>query len=455
MSIKKNPNIGFSSFANLRPRNCILAGAAGTHSVCVCIYHQNVKLQFSSLSIKGVQYRSLLDNSVCDITDRNCMLQICKYCPKEKGVKDFLMSFEAVTDREYDNIKYKQWVSTDRCNLIEHVEPFEQFIDSLCKNVVKLTRHHFIAKKQSEFLKSLKENVSSDNLINLCDFSENYSFVIQDEAQGFHWVNSQCTVHPFVVYFKDPVTNETKHESFCFLSPNLQHNTIMVYTFLTTLILYVKECHPNIKKIHYFTDGSSAQYKNRYNFSNICKHKQDFELDCEWHFFATSHGKSSCDGIGGTIKRSVAKASLQRIYKNLILTSEFFYTTNKEIEASKRKLNERFSVSLQIPGTRKFHKFVPVNEIKIKALEISFDENGIERSTQKTNDCIPLNPIVEPHNGDYIVCKYNETNWVGFVELCDEEFNDFGISFLYPSGSSRYYYFPEKKTFVMLIWHIF
>ena len=111
--------------------------------------------------------------------------------------------------------------------------------------------------------------------------------------------------------------------------------------------------------------------------------QQDFELDCEWYFFATSHGKSSCDGIGGTVKRSVAKASLQRIDKNQILTSEdmfnyctehlsnkikFFYTTNEEIEASTRKLNERFSESLQIPGTRKFHKFVPVNEIKIKAL---------------------------------------------------------------------------------------
>ena len=28
-------------------------------------------------------------------------------------------------------------------------------------------------------------------------------------------------------------------------------------------------------------------------------------------FFATSHGKSPCDGIGGTIKHLVARASLQ------------------------------------------------------------------------------------------------------------------------------------------------
>jgi hypothetical protein len=29
----------------------------------------------------------------------------------------------------------------------------------------------------------------------LCDSAENYSFVLQDEAQGFHWNNAQATIH--------------------------------------------------------------------------------------------------------------------------------------------------------------------------------------------------------------------------------------------------------------------
>ncbi len=41
-------------------------------------------------------------------------------------------------------------------------------------------------------------------------------------------------------------------------------------------------------------------------------HKIDFGIDAEWHFFATSHGKSTCDGLGGTVKRFATKASLQR-----------------------------------------------------------------------------------------------------------------------------------------------
>lgn len=37
----KHPSlkIGFSKFAELRPRYCVLAGASGTHSVCVCTIH--------------------------------------------------------------------------------------------------------------------------------------------------------------------------------------------------------------------------------------------------------------------------------------------------------------------------------------------------------------------------------------------------------------------------------
>ncbi|CAL4228697.1 unnamed protein product, partial [Meganyctiphanes norvegica] len=108
----------------------------------------------------------------------------------------------------------KQWVLTDRCNPIEKDNFFEKFIDSLCTNVVKLTSHHFIAKKQSEFLKDFLKNPSKFAIIIIGDFAENYSFVVQDEAQGFHWENSQCTVHQFVVYFKDLKSNKTKHDSY-------------------------------------------------------------------------------------------------------------------------------------------------------------------------------------------------------------------------------------------------
>ena len=43
--------IGFSKFAELRSRHCVLAGASGTHAVCVCTIHQNMKLMMQSIKL--------------------------------------------------------------------------------------------------------------------------------------------------------------------------------------------------------------------------------------------------------------------------------------------------------------------------------------------------------------------------------------------------------------------
>lgn len=43
-SYPEDPKIKFCAFSSLRPQYCVLAGASGTYSVCVCTYHQNPKL---------------------------------------------------------------------------------------------------------------------------------------------------------------------------------------------------------------------------------------------------------------------------------------------------------------------------------------------------------------------------------------------------------------------------
>ena len=73
-------------------------------------------------------------------------------------------------------------------------------IDSLCTKLKVLGPHDFIA-KQSQFLRSLKEQLEEGHVILLSDFSENYAFVIQDAAQKYHWTNSQATLHPTVAYY--------------------------------------------------------------------------------------------------------------------------------------------------------------------------------------------------------------------------------------------------------------
>ncbi len=116
----------------------------------------------------------------------------------------------------------------------------------------------------------------------------------------------------------------------------------------------------------------------------------DFDLDAEWHFFATSHGKGPCDAAGGSIKRIVTKASLQKTIKNHILTPEdmfifckenikniiFFYVSKEQIEdIGTRILNHRFENLKPVKQTRSFHCFIPNDNSSIQAREYSFDES--------------------------------------------------------------------------------
>ena len=76
--------------------------------------------------------------------------------------------------------------------------------------------------------------------------------------------------------------------------------------------------HPNIK--------------NCKGLVNLCHHRLDHGIDAVWIFFATSHGKSAFDGIGGTVKRLATNASLMATEKNHILMPlDLLHWTSKNI----------------------------------------------------------------------------------------------------------------------------
>ena len=86
-------------------------GASGTHSVCVCTYHQNAKLLVDTLNVK-CDNTDLLAKMVCSVERTECMLGQCDECPGKQPLIGLVGDFE--DDFE---IKYKQWQTTDRVNL--------------------------------------------------------------------------------------------------------------------------------------------------------------------------------------------------------------------------------------------------------------------------------------------------------------------------------------------------
>ena len=103
-----------------------------------------------------------------------------------------------------------------------------------------------------------------------------------------------------VVYYKDG--DALQSVSYCIMSDDNKHDFAMVYQVQKEMITNLKLCFLYLSHVTFFSDQCAGQYKNCKNLYNLCHHKADCNIDAKWVFFATSHGKQPCDGIGGTVK---------------------------------------------------------------------------------------------------------------------------------------------------------
>ena len=158
-------------------------GTSGTHSVCVCTAHQNVKLLLDAVSIQET-YKDLMALLVCDVSSSMCMIHRCPNCP-EKDVLQNHLEQKLICTEETEDVAFSQWMATDRPDLIRQTLPMDEFITLLTKKLDDLTSHSFISKEQSSYLKHLKEKLTPNECVVLLDFAENYSFMVQDEVQSF------------------------------------------------------------------------------------------------------------------------------------------------------------------------------------------------------------------------------------------------------------------------------
>ena len=199
---KKNPGIeiGFSKFCSLRPKWCITVGPSGTHSVCVCTYHQNAVLLVGAIDW-NLTYKDLMKIVVCDIDNRECMVHRCEHCPGAAALQSFLEN--KLEELGIHDVTFNQWQTTDRPTIITQSTDDTNYIQQLVDVIDHLTSHSYIAKSQGQSLKKLKSELPRNECIVLLDFAENYKYVVQDEVQSFHWNNQQCTLHPVVLYFMD------------------------------------------------------------------------------------------------------------------------------------------------------------------------------------------------------------------------------------------------------------
>ena len=117
------------------------------------------------------------------------------------------------------------------------------FIEMLITSLEELKPHSFISREQARYLNELKENLAESSVILLGDFAENYSFVVQDDVQSFHWNNMQCSLHPVVIYYRKD--DALHHLSYTVISDDTTHDVNFVYKVIQVIISDIK---PRIKQ---------------------------------------------------------------------------------------------------------------------------------------------------------------------------------------------------------------
>ena len=401
----------------------------------------------------NLTYTNLIEKIVCSPERKECMIHRCESCPGSTALKEFLDNELNEHDAD-DEIQYCQWSTTDRATLTTVISTYEEYKEHLISSIHNLTKHSYIAKCQARYLNLKKDRLGKNEGIVLGDFAENYQFLIQNEIQSYHWSKEYCTLHPLVFYFVGE-DGKIKHDSFCFISDDNNHDTSFVYQVQTMFIDQLNATQPHITNLFYFSDGCSGQYKNYKNFMNLCSHKRDFDIKAEWIFFATSHGKSSCDGIGGAVKRHTAKRSLQRPLNNQILdyktmlelcrnempSIKFFAISKESMKAVRERLETRYANGNTVPGSRSSHHFLPLTLSKIGHKLTSEDNYFVGRH----DFSIPtLYNISEISLSSYVTCVYDSFWWVGMVTDIDIAEGDVKIDFMHPHGPRQTFRWPRQ-----------
>ncbi|CAJ1061238.1 uncharacterized protein LOC119727986 [Xyrichtys novacula] len=459
--------VGFSKFAELHPRQCVLAGSSGTHSICVCTTHQNIKLMFTGCKSDSVtkgefkHYRHCLAAIQCNPPRIECFFGKCLQCPGTDRLREKLE--RNMQEDMIAQIQYKQWTSTDRSNLETRVQTVPEFMESFESSLCKLLLHDFIAKQQVSCLQSLRRNLEPGVILVIADFAENYSFVVQDASQSFHWNNLQATIHPFVYYYKSDEQDSPVHNNLVIISECNIHDTVAVHLYQKQPVQFLTNSNgQSPRRICYFSGGCAAQYKNRKNFINLCHHEEDFGIPAEWHFFATSHGKGPSDGLGGTIKRLAARASLQRPYENQITTPQQLFefaqselknincqfVSTEQYKQESQILKDRFEVARTIPGTQKLHYFCPISKERVRVKTFSSSDEYRDEHISLT----PAVSSVSAING-YVTVAYDNLWWLACVKESISESHELQVTFLHPHGPAKSYTFPEPPDILTIDYH--
>ena len=395
--------VGKSKFAEYRPKNIFLSSQL-PHSVCLCRYHENYILALNAIhgiSPECPRYNhDFIESVICENPTKECWLFTCDVC---KDILDSNLE-QYVNACKNSEVSWMVWQDSEGklCKVLHSGSALE-----LRKHILGMSRtffeHCYAKRNQAVAYQNDRTAISATSFdpsaaLVQVDFSENFTCIAQDEVQSFHWAQPQVTFFTVSAWFM------SKQHPIVIVSDNRNHNKETVAIYMDRVI---KELPPCITKVYIWSDGPASQFKNRYIVETIKIIQQRNKKDIIWNYFATSHGKSPVDGIGGALKRLVRNKVMRR--EAIVINAEQFAKaaesskvkviniTPKEIEDVAKEMNllANFDQAASIPGLSKVHVICFQNGILKKGhitsdLQVGIKVIGENNYFSDEDDEIPL-----------------------------------------------------------------
>ncbi|KAJ8048235.1 hypothetical protein HOLleu_00469 [Holothuria leucospilota] len=295
----ENPDkkyISYSAFKRVRQRNPHIKLVNYTaRNTSLCQKHQNLSLMLKALATKSPGLSSKTPDD---------------FAAKYDDVAVEIMLNKLLENEAAQNIDFDVWKRTPtesgqkKTKLFHSVLGKVEFVNSFQQTMREFRDHVVRVKTQCDATHKCKDSLPKDECVVQMDFAENYTCVPLEEVQSGYWNQESVTLHPTVIYYRDTESNTLKHHSYVAVSDDRGHNTSTIKAILDSLVPRVTKLAPDIKRIHYWTDSPTAQYRNKTIFSIVADHHTIFDgIYATWNYFESGHGKGPCDGVGGTVKR--------------------------------------------------------------------------------------------------------------------------------------------------------
>ncbi|XP_048256959.1 uncharacterized protein LOC125382708 [Haliotis rufescens] len=350
----QNMKLSFASFCRLRPRYILLTSHI-SRNTCLCNKHQNMAMKLKCLRSVGLQVPKSPDMAYDSVS---------------------VDAMDQMLETIQDDVEYDEWRRVDvegkkKMKVVKIIKNATDFKNYMLLEFAEFRDHVGRVKSQYAAIHELKDTLPDGHIIIQMDFAENFTCSSMDEIQSAYWNPTNVTLHPVVVYYKLDIL---VHKNFIYVSDVNQHNSTAVLTILKLMLPELNTTFPYATHVHYWTDSPSSQYRNRYMFDVILKHKELFGLEARWNYFECGHGKGPCDGLGGACKRQASDAVKQG--KATIQDAHDFYHTIKNQSNTDSTLLLKFLAAIY-----------DGNWFIGKVLEVDIDDGDTKKTfMEKTQD---------------------------------------------------------------------